>query len=132
MDDYFQLLSSIPHFSYAQSTSFGLNSQSVTLNIDDLTHFPHLLVDSTTVFDTVTDSDSVAWSLNTDINSLDYFLAKSARRAGARGIHTRPGVVAWIKSPANTSGYLIYPEIAHMTNVLVWDYPKRTLTCCCS
>jgi hypothetical protein len=48
--------------------------------MDDLTNSSHLLVDTTAVFDTITDSDSVVFSLNTEINSLEYFLARSARR----------------------------------------------------
>jgi hypothetical protein len=93
--------------------------------MDDLTNSPNLLVDATAVFDTITDSDSIASSLNTDINSLDYFLARSARRAHTSGTHTRPGEVAWIKTPANVSGYLLYPEIDYNTN-----YGRLTLEMC--
>ncbi len=125
VDNYFQLSSSIPHFSYAHSPSFGAHYQLVILDMNDLTNSPHLLVDSTAVFDTVTDSDSIASSLNTDINSLDYFLAKSARRAHTGGKHTRSGEVAWIKSPANVNGYLLYPEIDHNKN-----YGRLTLKMC--
>ena len=85
--------------------------------MDDLTNSLNLLVDSTAIIiDSVTDSDSLASSLNTDINSLDYFLARSARRAHTTGAHTRPGEVAWVKAPANVNGYLLYPEIDHNTN----------------
>lgn len=42
VDDYFQLSSSIPHFFYAHSPSFGAQSQSVTLNMNNLTNSPHL------------------------------------------------------------------------------------------
>ena len=124
-DDYYQLSSSIPHFSYAQSPSFGAHAQSVTLHMDDLTNSPHLLVDATAVFDTVTDSDSLASSLNTDINSLDYFLARSARRAHTGGKQTRPGELAWVKSPANLNGYHLYPDIDHNTN-----YGRLTMEMC--
>ncbi len=93
--------------------------------MDDLTNSPHLLVDSTAIVDTITDSDSLASSLNTDINSLDYFLARSARRAHTTGAHTRPGEVAWVKAPANVNGYLLYPEIDHNT-----DYGRLTLEMC--
>jgi hypothetical protein len=95
--------------------------------MDDLTNSPNLLIDVTAVFDTITDSDSIASSLNTDINSLDYFLARSARRAHTSGTHTRPGEVAWIKSSANVSGYLLYPEIDRNTN-----YGRLTGDVCCS
>jgi hypothetical protein len=38
VDNYFQLSSSILRFFYVQSPSFGAHSQSVTLNLDDLTN----------------------------------------------------------------------------------------------
>jgi hypothetical protein len=75
--------------------------------------------DATAVFDTVSDSDSVAFSLNTDINSLDYFLAITG------GKQTRPGEVAWVKSPANINGYHLYPAIDHNTS-----YGRLTLEMC--
>lgn len=40
-----------------------------------------VLVDSTATFEVVTDSDSIASSLNTDLNIVDYFHFKSSRRA---------------------------------------------------
>jgi hypothetical protein len=93
--------------------------------MDDLTNSPNLLVDSIAILDPITDSDSLASSLNTDINSLDYFLARSACRAHTTGAHTRPGEVAWVKAPANVNGYLLYPEIDHNTN-----YGRLTLEMC--
>jgi hypothetical protein len=93
--------------------------------MDDLTNSPNLLVDASAIFDPITDSNSIVTSLNTDINSLDYFLARSARRAHTRGAHTRPGEEAWVKAPANVSGYLLYPEIDHNTN-----YGRLTLEMC--
>lgn len=125
VNHYFQLSSSIPNFSYVQSPSFGAHSQSVTLSMEDLTNSSHLLVNSTAIFDVVTNADSIASSLNTDVNSLDYFLLKSAHCAHTGGKHTRPGEIARIKSPSNTFGYLLYPEIDHST-----DYGRLTLEMC--
>jgi hypothetical protein len=63
--------------------------------------------------------------MNIDINSLDYFFARSARRAHTGGKQTRPGEVAWVKSPANANCYPLYPEIDHNTN-----YGRLTLEMC--
>lgn len=77
-------------------------------------------MDSTATFEVVT--NSVASFLNTDVNSLNYFLFKAVRRAHTGGKHFKPGVTAWIKAFANVSDYHMYPEVDHST-----DYGHLTL-----
>lgn len=76
--------------------------------MEDLTNSPHLLVDSSATFEVVIDSDSIASFMNSDVNSLDYFLSKSTRRAHIGGRYAKPGEIAWIKAPSNASWYHLY------------------------